>query len=354
MNNRNIYEIKPDFEEAGKRWEAYWNHDMLDRPVLLATVRDDKDFAYTPREEYYDRVYGDIEKILSVNLENARHTQYLGEAVPGLWTSLGTHEIATFCGYEVEWAGYTNWCRHDERPLAEILPIRLKEDSFMYRRAMEVYEKAAEILEGRMLPYGFDFHSNLDFLLSIRGDANLCMDTIDCPDLVKKGLEDSCVIFQKIWSDFAKASKSEEYGYYFDYFSEKPTTTLACDFAALISREMFDAFAVPTLTYESEVIGERCVYHWDGPDALKHKDSLMKIKNLHTFSYVPNHYENHTQMLELYSLCQQQGKGIVFTGTAGEIKNAAKTLKPSLTIYQAQIRDEKEFSELDVWLKNHV
>lgn len=354
MNNKTITEIKPDFDEAYRRWEAYWNHDMADRPILLATLRSDPEFAYTPREEYYDRVYGDLDQIIATNLENARHTNYLGEAVPGIWTSLGTHEIATFCGYEVEWAGYTNWCKHDPRPLEEILPIRLQEDSFMYRRAMEVYRKIAGTLEGRLLPYGFDFHSNLDFLLSIRGDANLCMDTIDCPELVHKGLEDSCVIFQKIWRDFTEASKSEEYGYYFEYFSEKPTTTLACDFAALISREMFDEFAVPTLTYESEVIGERCVYHWDGPDALKHKDSLLNIKNLHTFSYVPNHYENHTQMLGLYSECQAAGKGIVFTGTPEEIKNASRILKPHQTIYQTSVRDEAEFDELAQWLKKNT
>lgn len=354
MNNRNIYEIKPDFDETYRRMEAYWNHDVLDRPILIATLQPEKDFPYTPRESYYDRVYGDLDQILRTNLENARHTRYLGEAVPGLWTSLGTHEIATFCGYDVEWSGYTNWCKHDPRPLEEILPIRLQEDSFMYRRALEFYRKAAAVLEGRLLPYGYDFHSNLDFLLSIRGDANLCMDTLDCPEMVHKGLEDSCVIFQKIWSEFTEASKSEEYGYYFEYFSEKPITTLACDFAALIGREMFDEFAVPTLTYESEVIGERCVFHWDGPAALKHKDSLIKIENLHTFSYVPNHYETHTQMLELYSLCQQAGKGIVFTGSPEEIKNASKTLKPNQTIYHTSVKDEREFDELAAWLKAHT
>ena len=354
MDNKNIYELKPDFDITNKRWEAYWNKDMLDRPILVATLQKEPGYAYAPRDSYYDRVYGDLDKILEANLENGRHTRYLGEAVPGIWTSLGTHEIATFCGYEVEWAGHTNWCRNDERPLEEILPMKMDENSFMYRRAMALYSRIAEKLQGRMIPYGFDFHSNLDFLLSVRGDANLCMDTLDCPELVEKGLEDSCRIFKKIWEDFVFHSKSETYGYYFEYFSERPTTTLACDFAALIGNEMFNRFAVPALTYESEIIGERCVFHWDGPDALKHKDSILKIKNIHTLSYVPNHYETHTRYLELYESCQKSGRGIVFTGTADEIRNAHKVLKPNLTIYQTTVRDEGEFEELEQWLKNHI
>lgn len=353
MNN-NIKEIKPDFEDAARRLEAFWNKDMIDRPILIATVKKNKDYSYFNRGEYYDRVYGNLDEIIDHNLENAKNTNYLGESMPGIWTSLGTHEIATFCGWDVEWSGYTNWCKHDDRSLEELLPIRLSEQGYMYRRAKELYSKIAEKLQGRMIPYGFDFHSNLDFLLSVRGDANLCMDTLDCPELVEKGLEDSCVIFKKIWQDFCEWSKSEEYGYYFDYYSTEPTTVLACDFAALISRDMFDRFALPTLTYESEVIGERCVFHWDGPDALKHKDTLTSIKNLHTFSYVPNHFETHSKFLDIYADCQSRGKGIVFTGSVDEIKSAHKVLKPNLTIYQTAVKDEDEFEKLSHWFKANV
>lgn len=354
MNNTAIKELKPDFDEAALRWEAFWNRDIIARPILTATIERDKAYDYCPHDGYYERIYGDLEEIVNNKLHNARNVVYLGEAIPGTWTSLGTHEIATYCGYGVKWAGVTNWCERDERELSEILPLVLDENCFMYRRELEFLDKLSEIAAGRLISYGFDFHSNLDLLLSVRGDENLCYDTFDCPEQIDRGLEDSCTIFAKMWKDFTEHARSEEFGYYFDQLSEKPTTSLACDFAALISEEMFRRFAVPALTYESEVIGKRSIFHWDGPDALKHLDAITGIPNFHTIRYVPNHYETHTQLLDVYKECQRRGKSIAFTGSVEEIKNAHRVLKPNLTCYHVSVETEQEFRDLEKWLTENT
>lgn len=80
----------------------------------------------------------------------------------------------------------------------------------------------------------------------------------------------------------------------------------------------------------------------------------MEIPNLHTVSYVPNHYERHTQFLELYQKCQARGKGVVFTGTPTEIQEAHRVLKPHMTWYNAQVSSEEEFLRLEEWLVRHT
>lgn len=352
MQNPNLREIKPDVDMAIKRSEAFWNRDMIDRPLMMGCFK--KPDAQMKNEGWYwERCFGELDTILSNVLHNCSQKIYKGESMPGYWTSLGTHEIAQYCGYDVVWPEdkATNWCKHSDKELEELLPLKIDEDNYYWKRSIEVFEKAAEMWQGRVFPMSYDFHSNMDLLLSVRGDANLCMDLYDCPEVVKKGLDDACAIFEKMWKTFVAASKSEEYGYYqFRLYSEKPSTVLACDFSALIGKEMFDEFALPCLNYESEIIGDRVVYHWDGPDALKHVDSLVGIKNFHTLEYTCSPGTRHYQFLDVYQKVQSHGKGIVFGGTPEEIKAASKILKPNLTIYIPEVANVSEFEEIEEWL----
>lgn len=353
--NKKITELKPDFEEAAKRWEAYWNRDIIDRPVLMAAVGK-PGAAYKPGSSYYDRIYGDLDEILGSALHNAGCTNWLGESVPSFWPSLGTHEIAAYCGYDVVWAEgehNTNWCKHSDKPLCELLPLKIDTGGYMWNRLMELYRRSAEVFGGRLIPYAFDSHTNLDLLLSVRGDANLCMDTVDCPEALDRGIENSCQLFSQMWEAFVKQSRCDEYGYYFDAYSEKPTLSLACDFSALIGPEMFKRWGVPALEYESSVIGDRTIYHWDGPAALKHKEDILSIKNIHTISYVPSPGTYHHQFLDLYRECQDRGKSIRYSGSADEVKAAHKVLKPNMTSYAVSVGSAEEFEELSDWfIKN--
>ena len=153
---------------------------------------------------------------------------------------------------------------------------------------------------------------------------------------------------------YDEASGNKNFGYTSMTYSEKPTAILACDFAALIGPEPFKRWGVPALEFESGIVGERALFHWDGPDAIKHRDDLINIKNLHTFSYVPNWHQSHCEFLELYRNCQDRGKGIYFIGKPDEIKKAHEILRPEYTIYNTQIPDEAAFYELDDWLRRHV
>lgn len=353
--NREIAGIKPDFSEAAARWEAYWNRDVLDRPVLTAVLLKPGTPVPSP-VTYRDRVYGNLDDILQNQLENLSSYVFLGDSMPSFWMSLGTHEIASYCGYDVQWGEGTdtNWCRHTDIPLAELLPIAVDKEGFWWKRAVLLLQKIRTTFHGRILPFSFDFHTNLDLLLSIRGDANLCLDTIDCPEVIDRALEYTNLVFQELWELFVRESGCMAYGFYFDGYSEKPTTSLACDFSALISREMFRRWGVPALEFEAGLVGERTIYHWDGPAALKHMDALCGIHNIHTFRYVPSPNTYHYQFLELYQECQKRGKSIGYAGTPEEIKAAHKVLHPAMTTYAAQVQSMEEFEDLSRWLVQHT
>lgn len=347
-----MQKYKPDYAAAIDRWEAYWEGDMLDRPLLIYQ-NNYKDFEWAPGSSYKDRCFGDMDEILDNYIHNLSGTDFMGDGLPSFWISLGTHEIASYMGAELAWAGDsdTNWIKHNDGEFKDILPIALDENNHFYKRMLSLYEKAVKRFDGASQIFTLDNHTNMDLLLSLRGDANLCIDTFDCPELIDEAMVQVAAVFKKMFADTSAAGQFDKYGYSYDTYSAKSNTTLACDFSALVGKEMFRRWILPTMEYEASLI-ERVRFHWDGPDALRHFDDIMGIKKLHTISFVPNPFEKHIKYLDLYKKIQSCGKCVEFGGNMEEIKAVAKELLPNKTIYRLQgDYTRKQFSEFENYLK---
>ena len=368
MNNLNIYKYKPDFDIVRRRWTAYWQHEIVDRPPILCTLTK-PGFEFKPGSDYRDKLFGDMQTAL----QNARYNQegmiYPADTLPSLWMSMSTHEFATYLGADLVWPkgemaseilkggklpdSDTNWAHKMVNDWEDILPLKIDENNYWWKRIQEFYKLSVDMLDGYVIPYSLDFHTNMDLLMSLRGDAELCMDLVDCPEMIDKGMESVRKIFQFVWERIKEVGKMEEIGYWFDGFSEKSVTVLACDFICMIGKDMFRRWALPTLEFEASLV-DNVIFHWDGPGALKHTDDLLGVDKIHTFSYVPSPGEGHFKYLELYKKVQKAGKSILYEGTPEEIKAVFKELKPHLTMYKTSVGSEREFYELDTWMKNNI
>lgn len=352
MNN-NIKKLKPDFDEAAARMEAYWQGELLDRPPLFATVAK-PDFTFQPGSTYYDRaVSGDPETILRNALYNAAGFTYLGESMPSCWMSFGTHEIASLFGSEIVWtdgSGDTTWAKPLVTDWREHLPLVFDKNNAIFQRMLTFYEKSAEIFQGEVLPFPLDFHSNMDLLLSLRGDEQLSYDLYDCPELIDEAMEGARETFRILWESITKAGKMEQYGYWFDAYGKKPVCVLACDYICMISREMLHRWFLPTIEYEASFI-DHVIFHWDGPGALRHFDDIMGIEKIHTIAFVPNPFELHKQYLEVYKNAQSHGKSVAYCGSPEEIMSVYKELNPARTLYRVSVSSEDEFYRLEEWMR---
>jgi hypothetical protein len=61
---------------------------------------------------------------------------------------------------------------------------------------------------------------------------------------------------------------------------------MSCDFSAILSPAMLREFSVPELEGYMGV-NEYSVYHWDGPDAVKHLDALLELPALKAIQWTP-------------------------------------------------------------------
>ncbi|NLC67651.1 MAG: hypothetical protein GX754_02455, partial [Clostridiaceae bacterium] len=319
-----IKQFKPDFDEASRRWEAYYQGEIIDRPVVLASTPK-RDYSGTKPNgiSYFDKVFSDMEAIIDKALLIAESTFYGGESMPQLFLSFGPDEIAAYCGGELvfsEDSPNTNWSKPFVEDWESALPLRIRDDNALWCRLLKFHRKAAEKLQGRLLLTVIDLHTNMDLLSAVRGPENLCLDLYDQPEMIDKAMESARALFPKIWNSIREAGKMDEYGYVSTFFSKHGAATLQCDFSCMISPEMFKRWVLPALEEEAGYVNH-ALYHWDGPGALKHADALIASKGLHTLSFVPGAGNGASiDYLDLFKKVQKGGKGVMVWGTSEQIK----------------------------------
>lgn len=348
---------KPDMEDAVRRWEAYWNGEIIDRPLLLLTAprRGEKIPVDTT---YRDRVFGDIDEVIDRTLARAEKVYWGGDLIPAWCPTFGPDEMAVFCGAELSFSpdsGDTNWSEPFVEDWEKALPFEMNLQHPLWLRLLALYRRAAERMQGKLLLTTIDLHSNMDLLAGMRGSQRLCMDLADCPELIDAAMDCARKVFPLVWKGVAEAGKMDERGYIQTYYGGKTGgATLQCDFSAMIGPAMFKRWVLPALEEEADIV-KRVGYHWDGPSALKHRPALCQTRGLHTLSYVPGDHlaggpeDRHTYYLPMYQQIQAAGKGVLVWGTPEELKIMHQQLRPEKTIYMATLDSQSEAEALQEW-----
>lgn len=355
--------FKPDLEDANKRWEAFYMGELIDRPVTCVRAPK-RGYENKPRYNitYRDRVLGDIDDVIDKIIQSAENTFYGGEAIPAFMPTFGPDEIASYCGGELCWgddATETNWSRPFVDSWEKALPLRIKEDNPLWLRMQEFFSKASKKMANKMLITPIDLHSNMDLLAAVRGSERLCMDLIDCPDMIDKAMESARSVFPVIWNTLSKAGKMDEYGYFHDLYSMDGAAMLQCDFSIMMSPDMFDRWVLPALEEEAEIV-RHPLYHWDGVGALRHFDSIMSSKRLNILQFVPGSgqgkYGNgdHIDFISELKAMQEKGKAVQVWGTPEQIKFMHRELKHEKVFYCLNAQSQDEAESLLEWLKKNT
>lgn len=333
MNKIMPIEKIPDWEMRIKRQDAFWSREILDRPVVIIYFPDKNSKVKASFMKTYSNEkerWLDSERIADAALYNTGNTVYCGDALPVAWPNLGPEVFSAFFGMDMEYSKTTSWGIQNLHDWSEAATIKFSKDSFYWKKLIEITDILLDKGKGIFYTGYSDLHPGGDAIAAFRDPLNLNLDMIDFPEEVNKLLRYIDDVFEEVFNFFV--DKLQDAGQpvcsWPGIVSSKRWHVPANDFSCMISKQMFDDVFLPGIVRECR-IAEASIYHLDGPQALKHLDSLLQIKELNAIQWV--YVENSGRApdwLHVYKRCQNAGKGVQLWISADELDIIMENLKP--------------------------
>ena len=322
------------FELSMKRYDAFFNGEVYDRPPVGITFRKENPSAERPENKTYathrDRWMDVVQtaKWINYNIEN---TEYYADAMPTCYPNLGPEIFSAICGCDYYFGPETTWTSPN------IIDWEKDYDTAVVNRNSE-YFIAIDAFIRELLKYskdkfavGFtDFHAGADHLAALRDPAVLCTDLYDYPEYVKATLADSYVEYYKLYEYFYNLMtlNGEYTSSWINLAVDGRYNVVQNDFSCMISTKMFEEFFLEGLIDECNKL-DKCIYHLDGPDALKHLDMLLEIKKLNAVQWVCGAgNEGFSRWIPVYQKIQKARKGIHLWADIRELDDVFANLKP--------------------------
>ncbi len=354
-----MFELKPDFERVLERYEAWWNCEIIDRPLvsIVFPKLEAEKTKVPPIKKYKDirDKWMDTEYIVTRAEVSLRNSVYFADALPVVWPNLGPEIFSAFYGCEMIYGERTAWSKPILKDLSEesLSNLRLDTDGFYYKKIMEMTDAFITAGKDKFIDGYTDIHAGGDAIAALRDPQELLIDTIEHPDEIKK-------LVEHITSDFLKL---------YDVYHKKltavgmPSSTwlpVTCkgklhvpsnDFSCMISTKMFMDLFLPGIIRECKHM-DKCIYHLDGPQALRYLDILLEIPEIHAIQWVPGAgKERWTDWVEVYQKIQKKNKAIQMLNlNKTDLPKLFKVLKPE-GVWLSNITGIKNIEEAKEVLK---
>lgn len=329
-----MYALKPDFEATYRRMEAFWQFDVLDRPVVFFGLERPPEERVplpasshaTPADRWLDAEYQ-----AELALARLTNREFLGDTLPVDYPRLGPEIFSALYGCPVHFGDYgTSWTDPILHDWARVDELQLDWEGPYLRKLDELTDALLEAARGRFIVGMADWHPGGDAIAALRDPQNLAVDMIAHVDEVKR-------LLQRLESDYFQV-----YDRYYHRLSAAghPITTWlplayrgryyvpSNDFSCMISTAMFEDVFLPGIVNECRFL-DRSIYHLDGPAALRHLDSILAIRELHALQWVPGAgNEDYARWVWVYRRAQEARKGVYVSCALSDVPQVMDTLSP--------------------------
>lgn len=286
---RKTMRYKQDWDMAKKRLTAFWNRDILDRCCFSVKVFEsgvDPLLRLVPgTDEERFRYWTDPEAIIRRKRAMMEHTYYGGEAFPCIFLDLGAAGHAGFFKGEKHYFGDSVWFFPS---LTDVDTLEFDENSFLYRKTLELARAFAEDSGGDYMVSMPDSTGNADALSHLLGPEELLPAMLEDPEAVQRALSKIELAYERIMCEvYATVRGVNEGGSCVDWLSTWAPgfhAQMQCDMSVMISNPMFKEFIMPELTTQCRFL-EYPLYHFDGVEQVRHLDDLLSIPELRAIQW---------------------------------------------------------------------
>lgn len=328
-------ESKPDIEEALNRVEAWFNHEPLDRPLVRFSEHN-ADFAsaHMLAGRSWPNLkarWFDAEFQVDYFLETIRGHRFYGETFPVFCPNLGPNVYAAFHGLKLEFGEVTSWIEHSVRTWDDLARLKFSTENEYYKGIEKLTEVALGRCAGKFLVGYTDLHGSLDCVMDWRDSQQLCIDTVDNPEMVHAMLRIANQNFLPLLDYYDEVLKA--HGQLSVNWMGIPSRGKmhipSCDFSALISSDAFCQFYFPSLQEEVRHTTHN-IFHVDGIGVLRHLDIILSLPQIQAIQWVQGVGDDLPimQWLHVIRKIQAAGRGVVVDLQVSELEPFITAMKP--------------------------
>lgn len=310
---------KSNWDEAYSRMMAWWEGDGLDRPVLIPYVRKDGAPKLAPACDPGTQEARDLheEYRLAANRHFLEHRHFLAETAPYAGTGYGSSlcTLAAMAGARVQYTAETGtaWIQEEPGLYERELP-EFREDSPPYAFAVRMIRRHAEV-------FGYDCILGADVMLDplttlsmMRGAGKLCMDLVEQPEMVRRWADRLGELFLRMAAGYRVARALQGRREHYNWtgaWAPGDVEALQCDFSAMLSPEMFRAFAMPHLEREAAFY-DYALWHLDGTDEIRHLEDICSVPRVRAIQWVDTRREGPLIRVDLFRKVLKLGRSVIF------------------------------------------
>ncbi len=283
-------ETKPDMMECLERVYAWYAGEVLDRPPVRFArhnaefeVGDGSDKSWPSLKDRWFDVEYQVEKAV----RDAEEKKHNGETFPLYWPNLGPNVFAACYGMPYEFGEVTAWAHPMIKDMVRSGWPAIDWSSEYVKKLDELTQAAIDAAQGRFIVGYTDMHSGLDWCDALRGTTDILMDMLDDEALV----EEFATYCQKDFFEFydrydgiLKAAKQLSVTW-MNIPAFGKLHIPSCDISSMVSRDMFEQFAMPCLISECEYMSHN-IFHVDGKGVAQHIDQILTLPNLKAIQWV--------------------------------------------------------------------
>ena len=326
------FSLKPDYEKVKARYDAFWHREIIDRPPVSITLPGKPlpplaHRSYASQEERWLDIAYRAEAID----RGMRSTRWLYDALPVAWPNLGPEIFSAWCGCGYAYGEDTTWSKPVIDDWEEDAgKARLDMQHPLFKKTVAFTKLLLEYGQGHYIVGLSDLHPGGDHLAALRDPQQLAMDMIDNPDHVKRMLDRSMPEYYAAYGVFYHMLREAgmPISSWTPLIHDGTFYIPSNDFSCMISKAAFDDMFLEGIRQECRFY-ERSIYHLDGPDALRHLDSLLGIEELDAVQWVCGAgREGYRRWIPVYQKIQAAGKGIQMMCHADELPLIFDTLQP--------------------------
>ncbi len=328
---------KPDWPEVRERYEAFWQGEVTDRPLIKVTApMPGSSPAETPPLDAEDLKgwFTDPDRVIPRLLRQVENTYFGGDAFPLLLPVAGNMVAiqAAYhgCPYRLMPVANSAWADPIIEDWSGRELIGHDPENWWWKASQRLLARGAEAAVGRAAVGIPDLQGDGEIVARLRGTSELAMDCIEHPDEVRRAVHEVNVAWLQYYRECNEIIHRCVPGYVdnLGVYSDRPMVTLECDFSCMISAAMFDDLFLPGIARQSEWV-ERTIYHLDGPGAVQHLDSLLGLGSLDGIQWQPGVAGRPmTRWIPLLKRVQEGGKVLVIGCEDWEVEVLLKELSP--------------------------